>query len=110
MEHLFSYGTLQMEWVQLETFSRKLEGHADCLTGYKLSYITIDDEEVIALSGTAEHPIITHTHNPADRIEGMVFAITEAELQQADDYEVSGYKRINVTLESGTNAWVYVSV
>lgn len=110
MEHLFSYGTLQLEWVQLETFSRKLEGHADCLTGYKLAYIAIQDEEVIALSGTAEHPIITHTHNPADRIEGTVFELTATELQQADDYEVSGYKRIKVILESGTNAWVYVSV
>jgi gamma-glutamylcyclotransferase (GGCT)/AIG2-like uncharacterized protein YtfP len=108
MEYLFSYGTLQLESVQLDTFARKLEGHPDSLRGYKLSYIKIEDEAVVASSGAAEHPIITHTHNAADRVEGMVFTITEAELQQADQYEVSAYKRVNVVLESGRNAWVYI--
>lgn len=34
MEKLFSYGTLQLEQVQLDTFGRLLEGQADTLQGY----------------------------------------------------------------------------
>ncbi len=36
VENLFSYGTLQSESVQLETFGRKLEGEPDTLPGYRL--------------------------------------------------------------------------
>lgn len=32
------------------------------------------------------------------------------ELRQADSYEVSDYKRIQVKLDSGVSAWVYVHV
>jgi hypothetical protein len=37
-----------------------------------------------------------------------VFRITPEELAAADRYEVSDYKRIEVTLKSGLVAWVYV--
>lgn len=36
MENLFSYGTLQKEKVQLETFGRKLDGNKDTLIGYEV--------------------------------------------------------------------------
>ena len=36
MELLFTYGTLQLEEVQLQTFGRKLEGKPDALVGYRL--------------------------------------------------------------------------
>ena len=39
MEKLFSYGTLQMEHVQQETFGRKLHGVKDTLAGYTLSTV-----------------------------------------------------------------------
>jgi hypothetical protein len=109
MENLFSYGTLQLESVQLDTFGRKLEGEADDLGGFKLSMVKIEDEAVIAASGLSEHPIITRTNNECDSIKGTVFAITVEELIQADGYEVDDYKRIAVTLKSGKDAWVYVS-
>jgi Fe2+ or Zn2+ uptake regulation protein len=35
-------------------------------------------------------------------------AITPAELQHADDYEVDAYRRDRVVLASGVSAWVYV--
>lgn len=38
----------------------------------------------------------------------MVFAVTEAELAAADEYEVDVYRRISVPPQSGATAWVYV--
>jgi gamma-glutamylcyclotransferase (GGCT)/AIG2-like uncharacterized protein YtfP len=108
MENLFSYGTLQYEKVQLETFGRLLNGHADTLPGFIKTMVKIEDEKVVAASGEAYHPIIQHSGNAADTVEGYVFEITPDELKQADDYEVDSYKRVAVTLQSGKNAWVYV--
>ena len=109
MENLFSYGTLQLESVQLSTFGRKLEGDADCLVGYKLDYLEIADKAVVAVSGMASHPIIAQTNNANDTVNGTVFRINTAELRQADEYEVEDYKRISVQLKSGKSAWVYIS-
>jgi hypothetical protein len=38
----------------------------------------------------------------------MVFAVTEAELAAADEYEVGDYRRDSVPLRSGATAWVHV--
>lgn len=108
-ENLFSYGTLQYEAVQLATFGRKLQGAADRLTGYRLSSVTINDQAVVAASGEAVHPILVYSGNEDDSVTGMVFAITFAELELSDKYEVADYKRVSVRLCSGINAWVYVS-
>jgi gamma-glutamylcyclotransferase (GGCT)/AIG2-like uncharacterized protein YtfP len=109
MEYLFSYGTLQTPSVQLETFGRLLTGHPDILSRYQLSMIKIEDQAVVATSGQTHHPIIKFTNNANDIVEGDVFEITETELKQADQYEVDDYKRINVQLDSGKNAWVYIA-
>ena len=109
MQKLFSYGTLQQEEVQLSTFGRRLEGHEDAILGYKLSMTKITDPEVVKTSGKEFHPILQKTNNHDDEVAGMVFSITNTELQQADKYEVSDYKRISVLLKSGLNAWVYVA-
>jgi len=37
-----------------------------------------------------------------------VFEITQQELEAADRYEVSDYKRVSVLLKSGVHAWVYI--
>ena len=105
---LFSYGTLQQERVQLETFGRRLGGEADALPGHVLSMVEITDPEVVAASGSRFHPIVTASADPADEIAGMVFEITAAELSAADSYEVSDYKRVAVRLKSDRAAWVYV--
>jgi hypothetical protein len=107
-ERLFSYGTLQLEQVQIATFGRTLAGHADDMPGYALSMLKIDDPTVVATSGKTHHPVVTYTGHPADKVSGMVFSITPAELQRADDYEVASYRRDNVRLASGVTAWVYV--
>lgn len=102
MKHyLFSYGTLQLEKVQIESFGRKLKGGKDLLTGYRLENLEFIDEDVLEKSGRKFHPIAVATRNPENEIEGMLFEITEEKLFQADQYEVSDYKRIYETFKSG---------
>lgn len=108
-EPLFSYGTLRYKEVQISTFGRELEGHPDTLKGYKLTMLTITNPEVVALSGEANHPVVEHTGNPEDSVEGMVFYITAEELVKSDQYESADYQRTEITLESGENAWIYVA-
>jgi len=105
---LFSYGTLQLENVQIESFGRLLEAEADAMPGYSQAMVEITDPEVLRKSGQKFHPIVAVTGNPADEVPGKVFRITQAELAAADSYEVSDYKRILVRLKSGKDAWVYV--
>jgi hypothetical protein len=107
-ELLFSYGTLQIEAVQLSTFGRKLMGAADELPGFAQSMTTIDDAEVVATSGKTHHPIVAFTGRDTDTVPGTVFQITADELENADKYEVAAYKRIGAILRSGARAWVYV--
>ena len=107
IENLFTYGTLQLEEVQLTTFGRKLEGRRDVLPGYRLVMITIEDEDFVAKSGTAEHRNLQFTGNASDFVEGTVFSVTMAELEKSDAYEPEGYERVLVQLKSGTNAWIY---
>jgi gamma-glutamylcyclotransferase (GGCT)/AIG2-like uncharacterized protein YtfP len=105
---LFSYGTLRQENVQLASFGRILSGSPDALPGYATTMIEITDPEVVAKSGMKFHPMVVETGNPSDEVPGALFLITEAELAAADAYEVSDYRRIEVSLRSGRRAWVYV--
>ncbi len=107
-ESLFSYGTLQTEAVQIETFGRKLEGKRESLPGYELSMIAINDPAVVETSGEAHHPIIAPTGHASDTVEGTVFKITPQELAHADRYEVDAYKRVRVIMSSGQTAWAYI--
>ncbi|MGV9269138.1 gamma-glutamylcyclotransferase family protein [Kitasatospora sp. NPDC003701] len=106
---LFSYGTLQLPEVQLDRFGRLLEGRSDALPGFRLTYVTITDPEVIAASGTDRHPLVIASSQDGDAVEGSVFAITDAELAAADDYEVDDYARTEVVLRSGAKAWAYLA-
>ena len=105
---LFSYGTLQLPSVQQEKYGRLLEGAADALPGYRIEPIDIDDADVVRLSGKSRHPIARRTGDPDDRIAGIVYLLTEAELAATDAYEVEPYVRVEVTLLSGRTAFAYV--
>jgi gamma-glutamylcyclotransferase (GGCT)/AIG2-like uncharacterized protein YtfP len=107
VERLFSYGTLQQENVQLETFGRKLQGSEDTLIGYQLSEVRIIDPQVVQTSGKEFHPILKYTGHSSDTVEGMVFAISAEELAQSDAYEVDAYQRVAAKLKSGIEAWIY---
>jgi len=107
MPNLFSYGTLQLEKVQLESFGRVLQGKEDVLSGYKIEQVEITDPVVLAKSEQKYHPILVEGQS-SDTVCGTVFKISEEELAQADLYEVDDYKRIAVELFSRTKAFVYV--
>jgi hypothetical protein len=109
MEQLFTYGTLQLDEVQLATFGRRLEGRPDVLIGYCLATITIEDKDFVAKSGTTEHRNLQFTGNPSDFVEGTVVSVTMEELEKSDAYEPEGYERALVQLKSGINAWIYLN-
>jgi gamma-glutamylcyclotransferase (GGCT)/AIG2-like uncharacterized protein YtfP len=108
MPLLFSYGTLQQPDVQRATFGRELAGTSDSLVGYEQALVAIDDPEVVRTSGKSHHPIVKYTGDAAARVPGTVFEISARELERADRYEVSAYKRVAAPLSSGRTAWVYV--
>ena len=108
MAKLFSYGTLQLESVQRDTFGRILIGSKDKLVGYIVSKIKITDPKVIESSGTDIHPILKYTGNKTDFVEGTLFELTDEELINADKYEVDDYKRAELIFESGKTGFVYL--
>ncbi|KZN52740.1 hypothetical protein N474_22485 [Pseudoalteromonas luteoviolacea CPMOR-2] len=107
MHALFSYGTLQLKQVQIDTFGRELSGFADTLIGYELGEVEITDEEVIASSGKTVHPILKKSNDPQSKVSGTVFIISDDELEQADKYEAECYQRIKAPLASGKSCWIY---
>ena len=107
-EFLFSYGTLQLEAVQMATFGRQLAGTRDALRGFQLVSLKIEDQAVVALSGKAHHTMARFTGRASDVISGVVLAVTPSEIQNADKYEVPAVKRVAVVLQSGVRAWAYV--
>jgi gamma-glutamylcyclotransferase (GGCT)/AIG2-like uncharacterized protein YtfP len=109
MPLLFSYGTLQQEEVQLSTFGRKLEGEKDLLTGYEPSLVRIDDPAVAERLKKTHHDNVKNTGDDWSSVQGTVFEISDEELARADAFEAQyNYKRVNVPLASGKEAWVYV--
>ncbi|HYC99527.1 gamma-glutamylcyclotransferase family protein [Brevundimonas sp.] len=106
---LFSYGTLRQPSVQLANFGRLLDGREDVLEGYALSMIEITDPQVIAISGSDRHPLVRWTGRPDDRVEGVAFRVSAAEIAAADAYETADYVRVTAILASGLEAEVYVN-
>ena len=110
LERLFSYGTLQLESVQIDTFGRKLDGRSDAVVGYEVTLIPIRDEAVVAELGETHYRNIRFTGDQADVVEGLVLEVSEEELVEADAYEADAdYVRVVVRLRSGIDAWVYLS-
>jgi len=107
-EHLFSYGTLQKERIQLTLFGRILVGSGAVLRGYKVATIEITDEAFLAMGeGKYQKTLVASSDN--DIVSGTALEITAEELLIADGYEPAIYKRIIVMLESGKKAWLYVT-
>jgi Gamma-glutamyl cyclotransferase, AIG2-like len=107
-EYIFSYGTLQLEAVQMATFGRTLTGTRDVLPGFEEQPVEIDDPTTVSLSGKTHHAIAKFTGRSSDTISGTVYEVTPEEVESADKYEVAAYKRVSVLLGSGVRAWVYV--
>lgn len=107
MPLLFSYGTLQLDAVQLSTFGRLLHGHRDELVGWEQSLFKIEDPRFVATSGKSHHAIVKYNGRNESRVSGMVFEVSDRELADADQYEPAGYARVSAMLASGKQAWVY---
>lgn len=100
MPRVFSYGSLQREDVQLAAFGRRLHATPDELRGF-----------VLARSRNGRHANLVSSARADSLVPGMLLELTDAELASADAYERSdGYARVEVTLESGIAAWVFVEV
>ena len=109
MPLIFSYGTLQQHNVQMSTLGRLLNGEKDELVGFEHSLVEIKDPEQRAATGKTHHANVCFNGDPACRVAGTVFEISEAELAAADEYEQPArYHRICTTLASGKETWVYV--
>ncbi len=109
MPLLFSYGTLQLEHVQIATFGRLLQGHADRLPRFEPALAKIEDPLLAATLGKTHHDNVIFNGRGDSSVSGTAFEITDAELAAADTYErVASYRRISAVLASGKEAWVYV--
>ncbi|ANW96487.1 hypothetical protein AXE80_09430 [Wenyingzhuangia fucanilytica] len=108
----FSYGTLQFDKTQIETFGKLLPGTKDILKGYKLNNIKVLNPEIINLIDNNSHPIATLTNNPNDEIIGTVFELTNEELNKINEIAMKGnsnIKKIEVILQSGKKSWTYTT-
>lgn len=106
LHRVFSFGTLLDEKVQRHVFGRTLTTEPDALLGHEFTDVVIDDPEVVAASGLAVHRGLARRRDST--VEGAVLALTDAELRQADAYEVSAYARRRVRTAHHPNAWAYL--
>ncbi len=102
-EHIFAYGTLNDTTIQLKLYNRKLKGTPDQVKQYYLSSITVNENNILNT-----YPIAIYSGKQSDVISGMVYEITPQELAATDIYEGAEYKRVQVLLQSGVRAWIYI--
>lgn len=96
LQKLFVYGTLKHPKIQLKVLGRKPSQKPDTLEGYGIGEIDIHHKT---------YPIAKL--DASSSIKGLVLDITDEEILLLDDYETTAYKRIEVMLKSGAEAWVY---
>jgi len=70
-------------------------------------HFTVADPAFVAKSGKAQYTTVRPNGRPDSRAGGIVFEVTDAELERSDAYEPEGYTRISTVLASGKVAWVY---
>lgn len=99
MQNLFVYGRLKKPEIQKKIIGRTAESSEDSIKGHKLSQININGEIF---------PILIKSNSPMDFVFGLVLKVSEEELKKIDKFETDDYKRIQVVLSSGKDAWIYV--
>lgn len=105
MAKLFAYGTLKEKDIQENIFGRSLAGTPETLLGYSVQKIEIEEE-----FGMETYPIITPTNDAIDSITGIVYELSQKDLELADTYEGKYYQRIEVQLQSKEKVWVYSAI
>lgn len=83
-ERLFSYGTLQLESVQLSLFGRTVSVHRDILPKFEHAMLKIEDPAEVAALGKTHHAIAKFTGNADDEVAGTAWLVTMDELMKAD--------------------------
>jgi hypothetical protein len=89
-QYLFACGDFQQAPVQERIFGRRLAGKPDALVGF------------------CREPFVRPSGISNDRVDGMVFRVTDTDLEAADRYEPPNYRRSQVKTASGLLAWVYL--
>ena len=89
-QYLFACGDFQQAEVQDRIFGRRLAGKPDALVGF------------------CREPFVQPSGISSDRVDGMVFGVTDADLAAADAVEPPNYRRSKVKTASGLLAWVYL--
>lgn len=99
MEKLFTYGSLRNSEIQQKLFNRILTGTLDTLIDYEKGNVVIEGKIFnVAIS------------KAGSQIEGEVYELDQKELERSDRYEGNSYKRVRITLLSGTEGWIYFRV
>ncbi|MGD2167676.1 MAG: gamma-glutamylcyclotransferase [Gammaproteobacteria bacterium] len=109
-QYLFSYGTLQIESVQLEVVGRVLNGFADGLPFFVQSVLEVWDGGRTTGGRKVSYPLARYSGRHTDIVRGTAYRVSAAELRRTDKYEGAAYKRVASVLGSGVCAWVYVDV
>ncbi len=76
----------------MSTFGRLLQGQADEIVGFEQSSITLDDPQVVAISGKAQHVIVKFNGRNDSRVAGTVF---EAAVVFDAQGQIQGYQTKN---------------
>ncbi|MFV8333324.1 gamma-glutamylcyclotransferase family protein [Flavobacterium sp. GSP14] len=87
----------------MQVFNKLLSGTEDRLTGYKLKDLQIEEE-----FGMEDYFVAMPSENPSDAVHGIAFTVSSEDLIKADQFESNAYKRIQIKLQSGTTAWIYI--
>ncbi|MEL6403499.1 MAG: gamma-glutamylcyclotransferase family protein [Chloroflexota bacterium] len=94
-QYLFVYGTLKNEIVQHKVLGRAVPMEADILMGYAIDWDIFP-------------PYPVATPDDDGTIEGFVLEVMKNDLTHLDHYEGTAYLRVDVTLDSGKQVWVYI--
>ena len=89
-QFLFACGDFQQAAVQERVFGRQLSGKPDALVGFR------------------REPFVQPSDRANERVDGMVFKVTDADLAAADAHEPPNYRRSMARTASGVLAWVYL--
>lgn len=108
-QYLFSYGLLQEEKIQMKLFGKRLHGSADELRGYKVITIEITDETFLSTGEDKFQRTLVYSKNDNDIVKGTALEMTEKELLLSDKFEPVVYRRTQVILKSGKQAWIYIA-
>lgn len=90
---LFSYGTLQHDFIQQHLWGVSKRGVPDILPDHIM---------------LAWNSIVFAQPEPDHEIAGVVFRVSKEQLKATDEYEGSFYERKSVKLKSGGRAYAYI--